>query len=40
MENRPDYAWTVSFDAGIVSYNEMTKALHVRAVRGGAGPER
>jgi hypothetical protein len=40
MENRRDYAWTVNFDAGIVSYSEMTKPLHVRAVRGGGRTER
>jgi hypothetical protein len=39
MGNRPNYAWTVNFEVGIVSYSEMTKALRVRPLRGVGGME-
>jgi len=32
-------AWTVSFTYGVVSYNNKTDKLHVRAVRGGTAPD-
>ena len=31
-------AWTIDFNFGVVSYNPKTDRLHLRAVRGGAGP--
>lgn len=40
MGNRPDYAWTVDFTVGIVSYSEMTEKAWVRAVRGGSKLEK
>lgn len=38
--NRPNYAWTVNFNVGIVSYSEMATALRVRAVRGRGASEK
>lgn len=35
LARHAERAWTVSFSYGVVSYNNKTDKLHVRAVRGG-----
>lgn len=35
LARHAERAWTVSFSYGVVSYNNKTEKLHVRAVRGG-----
>ena len=36
LAQRAERAWTVDFRYGLISYNDKTDALHVRAVRGGS----
>lgn len=35
LAQRAQRAWTIDFRYGVISYNDKTDALHVRAVRGG-----